>query len=111
MTNNQRLELLRKAVAETGSQVKVAAKLGYSTATISQVLNETYLGGLDAVLTRVEEVFSSRILDCPLLGEINLARCVKERRRSFSAVNPQRVKLYRKCKACALNSDIPKAVL
>ena len=110
MTGDDRLELLRRAVAEAGSQAKVAIKLGYSSATISQVLSCTYQGTTDAILVRVEEVFGNRVVDCPLLGEVGLGRCVEERRRPFSASNPQRVKLYRACRRCEHNTDPLKEV-
>lgn len=110
MTEDDRLELLRRAVHEVGSQVKVAARLGYSSATISQALSGSYQGSLETVLVRVEEVFGNRVVECPLLGEISLGRCVTERRRPFSATNPQRVKMYRACRLCNFNTDPIKEV-
>lgn len=105
MTNTDRVQLLVEAVRAQGGQPKVAKMLGYSTATVSLVLNDKYSGDMEKFLTRVEEVFGDRIVDCPLLGEILLGKCVEERRRPFSTANPTRVKLYRTCKLCAFNSD------
>jgi len=105
MTENNLLELLRDAVETHGSQAKVGKMLNYSTATISQVLSGNYQGGLDTFLARVEEVFGTRIIACPLLGDIPLNRCVKERRRPFSTANPLRVQLYRECMHCRFNSE------
>lgn len=105
MTNDDRLEFLREAVATHGSQAKVARMLGYSAATISQVLAGQYKGLLDGFLTRVEEVFGTTEVDCPVLGTITYPQCVEERRRPFSSVNPHRVRMFQACRGCSNNAD------
>ncbi len=105
MTETNVIEMLHDAVKTHGSQAKVGKMLDYSTATISQVLSGNYKGGLETFLARVEEVFGTRIIPCPLLGDIPLNRCVRERRRQFSTSNPLRVQLYRECRRCQFNSD------
>ncbi len=105
MVNEDRLILLAQAVAEAGSQAKVAKTLGYSPTAVNQALRGTYGGGLDTLLNRVEEVYSSREVDCPALGIIPLHICVKERRRLFSSANALRVRMYRMCKRCENNTD------
>jgi len=105
MTSEDRMTLLREAVEREGNQSKVAQKLGYSATTISQALSGTYGGSLDGLLTRVEEVYGTRIVACPILGEIRLPRCVAERRTGFSTANPHRVRMFRACKACRFNDD------
>lgn len=105
MTENELLELLRNGVAANGSQIKVAKMLGYSAATVSQILGGKYQGELDKVLARVEEVFGTRTVVCPVLGEIRIGRCARERRTPFSTANPMRVRLYRACRDCEHNTD------
>ncbi|MGD9949876.1 MAG: hypothetical protein AB7U29_15555 [Desulfobulbus sp.] len=105
MTNDDRLNLLRDAVSELGSQVKVARMLGYSAATISQVLAGQYKGQLDAFLTRVEEVFGRSEIHCPVLGTISYPMCVEERRKPFSTANPHRVRMFQLCRICPSNTD------
>ena len=105
MTNDDRLELLREAVAELGSQAKVARLLGYSTATVSQVLAGLYKGALDAFLTRVEEVFGKAEVLCPVMGAIAYPVCVEERRRPFTTANPHRVRMFQVCRVCPNNTD------
>lgn len=105
MNESELLELLRSAVENNRSQVKVAKMLGYSPATISQILGGSYQGAMDKVLARVEEVFGTRTVDCLVLGEILVGRCVNERRTPFSAANPVRVRLYRACRNCENNTD------
>lgn len=105
MNNKERLDLLRDAVAVNGSQVKVARLLKYSSATVSQVLAGEYKGALDAFLTRVEEVFGTSEVDCPMLGLILLPTCVQERRTPFTTANPHRVRMYAACRTCPNNTD------
>ncbi len=106
MTAADRYALLCEAVERYGSQAKVGKILGYSSATISQALSNTYKGSLETLLGRVEECFGKQIIDCPMFGRIQLPRCVEERRRPFSAGNPFRVRLYRACRRCEFNVDI-----
>lgn len=106
MTSEDRLTLLREAVAREGSQSKVAKRLGYSSTAISQALSDTYGGSLDILLTMVEEVYGTRVVPCPVLGDIMFPECVATRRRQFSTANPHRVRMYRACKACRFNTDI-----
>ena len=105
MTNNDRMAMLRKAVADLGSQAKVGKRLGYSSATVSQVLSNSYGGQLDQFLTRVEEVFGTAEMDCPILGVITLPTCVTERRKPFTTANPHRVRMYQTCRKCPYNTD------
>lgn len=105
MTNTDRLGLLREAVAELGSQAKAARLLGYSSATISQVLAGQYKGALDGFLTRVEEVFGRSTVQCPILGDIPYPVCVDERRKPFTTANPHRVRMFQQCRACVNNTD------
>ncbi len=105
MTENNLLDLLRDAVAAHGSQAVVAKMLGYSSGAISLVLSGRYPGQLDNVLTRVEEVFGTRTVSCPVLGEITVGRCATERRTPFSTANPIRVRLGRACRCCPNNPD------
>lgn len=105
MENDARMDLLKDAIAEHGSQAKVAKLLGYSSATISQVMSGTYGGQLDAFLTRVEEVFGKSEINCPVLGTILLPECVDERRKPFTTANPHRVRMYHACRSCTNNTD------
>ncbi len=106
MTDTDRLTLLREAVERLGSQAKVGKIIGYSAGAISQALSHSYGVPPVALLASVEECFGQEIVDCPELGQIEFHRCVKERRRIFSAGNPSRVRQYRACRRCDFNTDI-----
>lgn len=97
------LLMLENAVAEEGSQAAVAKKIHYSAAAVSQALSGKYAGDLASLLAKVEEVYGSRLVSCPVLGEIAITRCAIQRRTPFSASNPVRVRLFKACRACANN--------
>lgn len=93
------IETLRQA-CERESQSRVAARLGYSAATVNQVLKGVYKGRLDRVQERVESVLvGGRLVDCPVLGEIPRHECLDHQGQPFAATNPQRVRLYRACRS------------
>ena len=100
MTQSDRLELLRTKCAET-SQAAVARALGYKPSTICQVLNGTYQGSADKVLTRVEEVYGGTTVNCPVvMGDITLGKCAEHRKRPFASTNPLRLLFHRTCPKC-----------
>lgn len=103
MTQTDLLKLLKEKIAET-SQAHVARLLGYTSGSpLSQILSGTYKGSPDTILQRVREVFGGETVQCPVLGEISLARCAEKRKLPFAATNPQRVALYRACQKCPHN--------
>lgn len=97
-----RLEQLRALAAQKG-QSRVAAEMGVSKATISQVLGGKYAGHIDRVLKRAAETYGWDQVLCPVLGEIDSTRCAAERKTPFSAGSPLRVALHRACLTCERN--------
>lgn len=99
MTQPDRMELLRRMVAEHG-QAEVSRRINKSDSAVCQVLSGKYLGSTDNILQRVEEVFGQTTVTCPILGEITLGKCAEHRKRPFAATNPLRVALFRACAKC-----------
>lgn len=93
------IETLR-AACKASSQVAVADKIGMSTAVVSQVLKGAYLGNLSNVQSRVEGALMGVTVDCPIVGDLALNRCIENQSRPFAATNPLRVALHRACKTC-----------
>ncbi len=88
------------------SQTKVAAKIGYSPAAVNQVLKDKYKGDLKAVESAVKGAFMGNTVTCPVLGDIGSNKCQSHQRRKFANTNPQRVALYRACRAGCPHSSI-----
>ncbi|MBI4928160.1 MAG: helix-turn-helix transcriptional regulator [Anaerolineae bacterium] len=93
------MDLLRQAVASQG-QAAVARAIGYSDSAVSQALSGKYRGSLENLLCRVNEVYGSDTVQCPVMGPITIQRCAAERRKPFAASSPQRVKLFNACRHC-----------
>lgn len=99
MTTPDRMDLFERKCAELG-QAAVARATGYSDSAISQARNGKYQGELDSLLAKIEEIYGSSTVECPVLGTITLAQCGTHRRRPFAATNPLRVRLFTACQRC-----------
>ena len=99
MTASDRMELLRRVVSET-SQAAVARKIGRSAAAINQILKGTYAGNPGSILELVAAWYGTDTVECPVMGDVPLSRCIEERDRPFSATNPMRVRLFKACATC-----------
>lgn len=96
------LDVLREECNRT-SQRSVAQRMGYSNTVVNQVLNGVYPGDLARVQAAVEGALLNAEVDCPVLGSISRAQCVKYQRMPFTPTNPANVQLYRTCPACVHN--------
>ncbi|WP_322895206.1 MULTISPECIES: hypothetical protein [unclassified Yoonia] len=98
------VNVLAKACAAS-SQSKVAKRLGYAAAVVSQILRNKYAGKVDNVRARVEGVLMGATLECPALGLLPLHECQDWRKKAkvFSNANHQRVVMYRACSNCPNN--------
>jgi len=100
-------ELLQQMVEKLGLQ-EVAQTIGYNKTAVCHVLKGNYRGKPDRILKAVEEKFSQQPVECPVLGQIPLSKCVEERNRPFAAVNPIRVRLARTCPKCKMGATNDK---
>jgi len=87
------------------SQGKVAARLDWSTAAISQVVGNTYHragGDIQAVEASVRGVFMNGTITCPALGKLpqNECRDWRKKAKNFGNANVMRVRMYRACNNC-----------
>ena len=101
------MDVLRERAAET-SQRKVAEELGVSAAMVNQVLKGSYTGNTDTLRTRVEGAYMDQCVTCPVLGRLPVHECEANQKRPFTASNPQRVRLYRACRAGCPHSRLSR---
>ncbi|MFQ5776170.1 MAG: transcriptional regulator [Kiloniellaceae bacterium] len=87
------------AAARIRGQAAAARRIGYRPSVVSQVLNGTYKGNETAVRRAVEGALMGAVVSCPVLGEIPAHRCATIQRQAFAATTPERVRLYRACRA------------
>lgn len=88
------------------SQRKVAEELGVSAAMVNQVLKGSYTGNLDTLRVKVEGAYMDQCVMCPVLGRLPVHECEANQKRPFTASNPQRVQLYRACRAGCPHSQL-----
>ena len=91
------LTYLREAVEATSGN-KVAAKLGISPATVSQVLNGKY----QADTARIEALVIYHLgrWECPLIGSsIDAASCRQQRNRRVPTSNPEDIRAWAFCQS------------
>lgn len=98
------LQELRRQCEQQGRK-KVGQIIGYSTGTLSQVLNDKYPGDIAKVERAVRGAFLGDTVMCPVVGEIGLHDCRKYHTGQPSTVNPIKVRLARTCPNCEHNSN------
>lgn len=92
-------ELLKNKVDLLGRR-NVESDLSISRTTLSQLLGDKYPADTKNIERKVLRAYAKSHIDCPVLGQISVARCNSESVKPFSATSPQRVKLYRSCANC-----------
>ncbi len=92
------LRALRAAVERDGL-TKVANQLGRSKGGISNVLNGKYGASTKRIEDRVRGALMNKRIECPVLGEIAPGTCQDWQEKPFAATNPERVAVYRACRA------------
>lgn len=91
-------ELRRSATAE--GQSATARRIGYSATVVCQVLKGTYKGDLNRVQSAVEGALMHATVDCPVIGDLPLQRCIEHQRGPRRFTNPMRVQLAHTCPTC-----------
>ncbi|MGJ8609676.1 MAG: hypothetical protein ACSHWY_01185 [Octadecabacter sp.] len=88
--------------APNSSQNKVAKRLGYSTAVVSQIISKKYPGDLQGIAQRVRMILMGSTVECPVDGTIPETTCVewKNNAKTLTSSNPTVVKMFRQCRKC-----------
>lgn len=76
-----------------------AKRLSYSVTTISQVINNKYLGDLSNVEERVRGALMKETVPCPVLGALPRDQCLDWQAKPLAVTNSTRTKVYRACRA------------
>lgn len=83
---------------DRSSQKKVADTICYSSAVVNQVLKNAYKGDLTAVEQAVRGAFLNATVNCPVLGKLELHRCLQHQRSKLQTTNHQMVRVYKNCR-------------
>lgn len=93
-------QALEAAVNRLGSQVKVAADLGISAATVNNLLRDRYPGDVDGMASRIRGQYMAETVNCPIQGVLSRRHCLDNQARPIAFTNPVRVALHQACKTC-----------
>jgi hypothetical protein len=97
------------AEVKRSSLAKAGRKIGRSAATVHRIINHTYNCDSSLIEQRVRGALMNQTVRCPVLGEINRLACQENQERPFAATNPQRVAVWKACRAGCPNSKHEKA--
>ncbi|CAH0528287.1 hypothetical protein CTH30272_01962 [Allocatenococcus thiocycli] len=109
MKNNW-LDVLRSECEPPSSQRQVAKELGVSPAQISLALKGKYAGDIERLEQLVLGRYMKQVVNCPVLGEISIDKCIWHQEREFAATNPQRVMLYKACRSGCPHSKLEATI-
>lgn len=100
------IEALVRACDET-SQNRVAVRVGYTGAVVSEVIRNRYKGRTDRFEERFRAIFLDGAVACPALGEIGAEACLRWRDRGaeLNSSSPAVVRMFRACAMCPRNRD------
>ncbi|MGB0683372.1 MAG: hypothetical protein ACPGOV_11715 [Magnetovibrionaceae bacterium] len=92
--------------ANDSSLGKVAEKIGYSAATLSQAMRNSYAGNVDRLAKTVLSKLTDATVNCPVQGNgLQLSHCLENLRHVANGNRSGlvRVKLAKACPACPHN--------
>lgn len=98
-------DALSTAVKSMKSQSAAGKAIGRSAATISQALNDKYIGDIEDLAERIRGQFMNKMVKCPVLEDITSRHCLDYQVRPLVFTNPMRVALHRACKTCPNRKD------
>lgn len=93
-------QALEAATARLGSQVKVAADLGISAATVNNLLRDRYPGDVDGMANRIRGQYMAETVNCPIQGVLSRRHCLDNQARPVAFTNPVRAALQSACRTC-----------
>lgn len=91
------VQLLAQCATNNGI-ASTAKRIGYSPSALSHVLSKSYAGDLTRIEKAVRGALMNEEVECPVVGPMNLARCLSEQRRSDTGTSAARTSIYQACR-------------
>lgn len=91
-----------RAIAEAcqrETQAAVGKRIGYSAATVSQIVSNTYRGDLSRCEEMVRGALLAETVDCPILQDISRNVCLTWQKRPFSTASANAVRMHQACRS------------
>ena len=99
-------DALAEACKPPSSQTKVALALKVSTSVVSQLLTDKYPGDTPTMAERIQGLYMSATVQCPVMGELGRNHCLEYQRRPAAFTNPTRAALNQACKTCPNRKEV-----
>ncbi|UGA45982.1 transcriptional regulator [Bradyrhizobium quebecense] len=84
--------------AERTTADKVAKRIGYSGAVVSQVISNKYPGDVERVKAKIRGALMNATVMCPAVGEIALDYCLDQQKMPNTGASSVRALIYRNCR-------------
>ncbi|MGK7664230.1 MULTISPECIES: hypothetical protein [unclassified Marinovum] len=83
-------------------QARVASRIGYSPAVVSQILRNRYKGNVAAIEDAVRGAWMGATVNCPVVGSMRTDVCRDWQRKAkdFKPTNSNRARMYWACASC-----------
>ena len=91
---------------DKSTQNRVAGRIGYSAAVVSNVLKAKYSGDLKAVEGAVKGALMNETVVCPVVGDLSRQACGEHQRRPGAPHNPPRIQFFKACRGGCPHSRI-----
>ncbi|MGD1880820.1 MAG: hypothetical protein ACFB11_00680 [Paracoccaceae bacterium] len=100
------VRLVEACDAKGQSQGKIAKKLGCTPGVVSAVIRNNYKADPGRIEDRVRAVFMPTSVQCPALGEISSADCMRwlDRKDHDHSAMPLFVRMRKACKTCPIQN-------
>jgi hypothetical protein len=90
---------LTAAVQRLKSQSKAASDLGVSSAVVSALINDKYVGDVDTMADRIRGQYMAETVTCPVMGTLGKRSCL-DYQANPRHTNPMTSALAAACKTC-----------
>lgn len=84
--------------AERTTADKVAKRIGYSGAVVSQLISNKYPGDVERVKAKIRGALMNAMVRCPAVGEIALDYCLDQQKMPNTGASSVRALIYRNCR-------------
>jgi len=88
------------------TQKAVGEQIGYSPATISQILSNTYRGDLVQLEILVRGALMGETVHCPILGALTRDVCAAWQAKPWAPTSSHRIRMFQACRNGCPNSRV-----
>ena len=88
------------------SQNAAAKRIDYSSAAVSQVINNCYKAPSTSIEQAVRGALMAAVVACPVVGDLAADTCLTHQKAPWAPHNPQRIAFWRACRGGCPHSRV-----